>query len=223
VIDPSGLVVMSLTASNPVEMYSRMMAGREEAGGISSEVKEAKIRMADGTEMPAKFVLRDRDLDLAFARPAQKQASPFEFVDLSQDGKADVLDQVLVLSRLGKTANRVSCVSLERIRATVDKPRNYYVMDDRIMSSFENLGAPAFDSSGKVLGLILLRMAPTGGSPSMGDEGVVPIVLPASDVLEVAKQAPEEALKEPKTPEPAKPAAKESKPKPAAPSKPTKH
>ena len=36
---------------------------------VSSEFKEVKLRLANGKEVPARFVLKDADLDLAFMAP----------------------------------------------------------------------------------------------------------------------------------------------------------
>jgi len=215
VVDPSGLTVVSLAAANPADTYSQMM-GSEERSELTSEVTDVKIRSSDGTEIPAKIVLRDKDLDLAFIRPAQKLASPAVALDLKESSAADMLDQVMILHRLGKVANRALFGSLERIQAVVEKPRKFYVVG--LSGPEAPFGAPVFAMNGKPVGIVLLRTMP-GQSAGLGsmfggtsDMGIIPVVVPAEDIAAVAAQAPEEAPKEPA--KPAKPAAPAKPPKP---------
>jgi hypothetical protein len=59
------------------------------------------------------------------------------------------------------------------------------------------MGTPAFTPSGKVVGLLTMRSIQTGrtGMFSMvgGSEGLglLPVILPAADVRDIAQQAPE--------------------------------
>ena len=107
VIDPSGLTVLSLGALNPGALMSRIMGSNSGSSGepqveITSEPTDVKIRLSDGTELPARIVLRDEDLDLAFLRPTRKPEKPLVSIDLNQSAKPALLDQVLVLTRLGR-------------------------------------------------------------------------------------------------------------------------
>src|SRR5437899_2682910 len=124
VIDPSGLTVVSLATTDPGSMvkdaYARAIAAR--GGDMSqfkfeSELSDVKIVLADGTEIPADVVLRDKDLDLAYLRPSDKPAKPVPFIDLKRDAKAQVLDEVIVVNRLSQTANRAPAISVGRIEA----------------------------------------------------------------------------------------------------------
>lgn len=197
VIDPSGLVVASLAAVDPTELMNRMMAG-EDTGGmkVTSEVTDLKIRLADGTEIPAKVVLRDKDLDLAFIRPVKKVDKPLVAIDMSKSTTANLLDQVILMARLGNIANRSLAVSTDRIQSVVEKPRLFYVPGIAAMSS--ELGAPAFALDGNVIGILLLRSLP--GRPTMSSMwmgmssmGILPVILPASDIVKAAKEVPESA------------------------------
>src|SRR5882724_9273605 len=62
VIDPSGLIVLALSAVDPSELYRRL----SEDYKIEVEVSDVKIMLEDGTELPAEILRRDKDLDLAF-------------------------------------------------------------------------------------------------------------------------------------------------------------
>jgi S1-C subfamily serine protease len=197
VIDPSGLTVLSLGSLNPGAMMSKLMG----AGGgngqpsveITSEPTEVKIRLANGRELPAKIVLRDEDLDLAFLRPTTRPDTPLVALDLTDAAKPALLDQVLVLSRLGRVGGWTAGAALYDVGAIIEKPRTFYVL----AGASSGMGTPAFLTNGRVVGLLTMRQIEAGrasmasmmgGTESMGMLGVI---LPAADVLEIAKQAPE--------------------------------
>src|SRR2546427_125887 len=71
VLDPSGLTVLSLSATDPGHLIQSMMSGSDEESRfkMETELSDVKILLSDGTEVPAEVVLRDKDLDLAFIRP----------------------------------------------------------------------------------------------------------------------------------------------------------
>jgi len=193
IIDPSGLTVISLSTIDPSAMMKARMRGQAGELKIDSTVKDAKIVLADGTELPAEVVLRDKDLDIAYVLPVEKPAKPLPAIDLAKSAKPQVLDEVICLNRLGKVANRVASVSVERIDALVDRPRPFYVLGS---GGSSGIGSPVFSTAGLPLGIILIRNAPNEGEANAasafsgaGGMGVMPIVLPAADVLEDAKQA----------------------------------
>ena len=209
VIDPSGLTVVSLSSVSPDSMFDSMY-GEEDGPQISTEITDVKIRLSDGTEVPAKIVLRDKDLDLAFVRPSTKPKEPWKFVDLKDSATADVLDQVVTITRLGKVANRAISVSLIRIQAVLEKPRKFYVVD-----MYGDTGSPVGTLDGKILGIALLKMSAAASKSGSYRDSIMPVVLPAEDIAAVALQAPEDAPKEPE-----KPVAKEEpKAAPKAPAK----
>jgi S1-C subfamily serine protease len=204
VIDPSGLTVLSLGSLNPGGMLSKLMGSMGSTSGgngqpsveITTEPTEVKIRLANGREMPAKIVLRDEDLDLAFLRPTTRPETPLVSIDLRDAAKPALLDQVLVISRLGRVGGWTAGAALYDIGAIIDKPRTFYVLAGG-GSVGSVMGTPAFLASGKVVGLLTLRQiepgrasmaSMMGGSESLGMLGVI---LPAADVLEIAGQAPE--------------------------------
>jgi S1-C subfamily serine protease len=160
---------------------------------FDTELTDVKILLEDGTELPAEVVLRDKDLDLAFIRPKTKPAQPMPAVDLTNAGQADVLDQVITLNRLGKAAGRAYAASVERISAVVQKPRLFYVPESTMTTT--TLGSPAFLPDGKILGICVVRAVSSDGGGmglfSLQPQGLTGIILPAADVLKVAKQAPE--------------------------------
>lgn len=189
IIDPSGLAVTSLSEVNPTETFSRMFSEGSEFA-MSSRAVDAKYKMPDGTEIPVDFVLRDADLDLAFLRPKKSPAKPMDFVDLSQAGTPQMLDEVLVLSRLGSAASRSLAATEDRIRAVVTKPRTFFLLN---YSQHTSLGGPVFTLDGKAAGISVLRFAPgrveerrsRGGM----DDVMAVVALPSASVAKIAEQA----------------------------------
>jgi S1-C subfamily serine protease len=197
VIDPSGLTVLSLGALNPGAMMNKMMGGGgsgQERMEFGSEPSDVKLRLSDGRELPARIVLRDEDLDLAFLRPTTKPDKPLVAIDLADEGKPALLDSVIVLTRLGRVGGWTPAASLQTIGAIIEKPRTFYVIET---GSAGGMGTPAFTPSGKVVGLLTMRSIQTSraGMFSMvgGSEGfgLLPVILPAADVRDIAQQAPE--------------------------------
>jgi hypothetical protein len=200
VIEPDGLSVMSLSTLNPAGMMNRIMGqagGGEEKFVMTSEPTDLKIRLADGREIPAKIVLRDEDLDLAFIRPTAKAEKPFRSLALGDEGRPQPLEPVVSISRLGRVGGWVPTASLQSVNAIIERPRTMYVISgsDGFGGGF---GTPVFLLNGKLAGLLVLRSM-AGNRPGMysmmgGSEGfgLLPIILPAADIREVAKQANED-------------------------------
>jgi len=200
IIDQAGLTVISLASTDPTGLFSKMFQGGEEDSfkfEMNSEIKNIKMILADGNEVPAKIVLRDKDLDLAFVYPTEKLPGPVHPIDLSESANPEILDQIVILERLGKTAGRIHSVSLSRIKAIVKKPRTVYVPGTVAMSG--DSGTPVFTLDGKLVGIYLLgviksKVSNIGmGNMMSGMEGlgIIPGILPAEAIVEVAKQASE--------------------------------
>ena len=129
-IDPSGLTVTALSGIDPSRIYRDMMAARGMDGAdfkMESEVTSAKILLEDGTELDARVLLRDSDLDLAFVRPTAPPESPLPYVDLTDDAEPALLDDLVALNRLGKVARRAYAAIFECVEAIVTKPRTFYI------------------------------------------------------------------------------------------------
>jgi hypothetical protein len=197
VIDPTGLTVLSLSALNPGAMMNKLMTSAgggngQDQIGITSEPTDVKIRMSDGREVAARIVLRDEDLDLAFLRPTVAPDKPLTSVNLSEGGKPAMLDEVVVLSRLGRVGGWTPSASLHNIGAVIEKPRTFYVL----AGATGGTGTPAFLPNGRIVGLLTMRQVDAGRASMMsmmgGTEGLglLAVILPAADVLEIASQAP---------------------------------
>lgn len=196
IIDPSGLTVLSLAATDPGQMMQNVIAGMSDGDSklkLETELSDVKILLDDGTEVPAEVVLRDKDLDLAFVQPKAKLTAQLSPLDLSKSAKVDVLDQVIALNRLGNAAGRAYAASVERIAAVVERPRLFYVPETSLTTT--TLGAPAFTLDGKLVGLFVMRTLKGRSGSGMGMLGMQPenitgIILPADDIQKAAKQVP---------------------------------
>lgn len=188
VIDPSGLAVCALSDVDPSHRM-KMMGEEDEDFKLQADVMSVHYVLGEGKEIPAKIVLRDQDLDLAFIRPTETQAEPLKAVDLTQAASPQVMDELVVLGRLGEAANRAPYVAMDRVTAIVTKPRTLYIAG--ISTWVAGLGIPAFTLDGKVVGITVMRSIPTAaGSSESGSATSMPVLLPAADVLKVSKQAP---------------------------------
>lgn len=182
IIDSSGLLVTAMSQVDP----SREMEGREynTAKGpvrfdVSATLKEIKVVLQDGTEIPAEQVMKDSDLDLAFFRvkadSKEAQEVKFKALDLTDSGKVKLSDEVVTLSRTEEILNRVPAVTRGQVTSITEKPRIF------VRATSAQLGCPTFTLDGKLIGL--------GVSRYMRGKSSVLIVLPAADVQEIALQA----------------------------------
>ena len=192
VIGPSGLTVISNWAMDPLSAAMEAgaaMSGAAEQFKVETDVVGVKIVLADGTEVPARIVLKDKDLDLAFAKPKEEAVGRFAYLQFTKAAdEPQVLDDLILIGRLGRAVKRVNSLSIGRVTATVKKPRKFYVCD--IASGFTHIGCPVFTGEGETLGLLVMRKNPAGGSAAvMMMGGMQPVVLTAEDLLEVAEQA----------------------------------
>lgn len=180
VLGEDGLIVLSL---NEVDPSDSIQARMRTPGDINVNYTEVLILLPDGSEVPANFLLKDEDLDLAFIRPIQEasapQATSFQKVDYSPDmiTELEALDEVVSLGKLGRNLYRKSTLQRGWVNAVITKPRDYLVIEN------VTPGTPVFDHSGQWIGITAFRKE--RGKPS----GV--ITVPAKDVMEIASQVRE--------------------------------
>ena len=186
VIDPSGLVVTTNTAIDPVGAMAQ--AGSDENGKMTSKVSSAKILTPDGDEVPCKVVLRDTDKNLAFLRPIAPLKSPMPFIDLKTAAKAQIGDNVYFMSRLAQVGNRATQVNALRLISVLEKPRLLYVPESGATAF---IGSAAFGESGQPLGLVTARVGSSKRRTFNGGENFLAVIVPADDLLEAAAQAPQ--------------------------------
>ena len=223
IVDPSGLTVVSLVTLDPSSMMgektSISIGGQTIEITIRADLSNIRMWLPDGTDIPAKLVLKDPDLDLAFVLPEKQEGKKLPRFSAVQPGKAPVLrelDDVITLSRLPKAINRETYVELDQVSGIVRKPRTFYCCALESAPPFL-LGSPAFSRDGSLAGFWLIHKGPS--SQASGLQGLLamartgPVVLPCADVMDVARQA----LKNPagQSPQKTEDPKPESKDKPA--------
>lgn len=185
VISKDGLIVVSLSSLDVAStLDGRMVNGPKGPIKLSAKgtTKEVKILMPDGSEVEAKVVSKDTDLDLAFIRPEKPEEVKLTPVDTANSAPIALMDDVIVLGRLGKDLNREPVVMTNEVVSVITKPRTY----GKIGS--QSLGMPVFNKEGKFLGIGINRFGPKADGDN---QGAAPsnVVLPAADLLESAVQA----------------------------------
>jgi S1-C subfamily serine protease len=201
VLTPGGLTVVSDATTNP----SVLSGAGDSENRLDSEVTDVKLVLRDGREIAARFVLRDQDLDLAFAVPEQAGLE-LPYVDLKAQAAPvpGALDDLIYLYPLGRSLGREVAVALDRVRAVARKPRTFVASE--ILVGMQSLGCPVFDAAGRVVGLSVLRRAPRSTASAGGFRDIfdafAPVVLMSSDLLDVAGQALRHAATPTPTPTP---------------------
>ena len=144
--------------------------------------KEVKILMPDGSEVAAKVAFKDPDLDLAFIRPEKADSVKLTPVNTADNAPLALLDDVIILGRMGKDLNREPVVFTNEVISIISKPRTFAKVGG------QSLGMPVFNKDGKFLGIGINRFSAKGDTDS---QGPMPsnVVLPAADLLEAAAQA----------------------------------
>lgn len=174
VISPTGLTVTSLAAIDPRSTIPAGANMRIE----EPDFKEVKLRLADNTEVPARVVLKDADLDLAFIAPDGAGAAAdrqFAHVKLEDAAEAAVLGAYYDVSRAPKALQRTPTVRLINMSGIVEKPRRLFLLADY------SPGCPVFDAGGRILG-VSVRHIVNGRQIGL-------VILPAAAVADIARQA----------------------------------
>jgi hypothetical protein len=192
VIDSSGLTIVSLSDADPTAMYS-MIYGSD-GPDIQASATDVKLLTSDGTQIASKVVLRDRDLNFMFIRPVTKLNKAMPWVNLASNPSVRVLDSVFVAGRLGKALNRAVGIQEVQIMSVLEKPRKRYVLDRAIVCG---VGSPVFSLDGKAIGITTYKLTTVsaesrGESDSSAMSQRSLIIVPCSDVLKVARQAPQD-------------------------------
>ncbi|MGO8748178.1 MAG: serine protease [Thermoguttaceae bacterium] len=201
IIDPCGLAVTSLTNLNPESLF-KLRFSRLGGTQIDFEcrVQAVKYRLTDGTEVPARIVLKDEDLDLAFLAPikppdgqiqAKMAAIPLDKAAAS----VEVLEPTILVARSSAGLNYAPTLGLGRIAAVLAKPRTCYLSDGG------TLGLPVFNREGKIMGLFCRCISAEGGDSSNLSEltsnllATSRLILPAADIAKLVSEAKAEMKK----------------------------
>ena len=160
VLDQDGLIVASLSSLDTSSALDGRTVNTQKGPmklSVKGEIKEVKIIMPDGSEVPAKVVLKDADLDLAFLKP-EKPGTKFTPINTKDQAPLGLLDDVIVLGRLGKDLNREPYASTNEIIAIVNKPRTFG------KCGAQAIGLPIFNAEGKFIGFGVNRCLNQGAT-----------------------------------------------------------
>jgi len=187
-IDSQGMVVTSLANVDPSAFSERLNPGEEPQYTV--EVRSITYILEDGTEIPAKLVLRDNDLDLAYLRPLEKPESEFAFIDMNQNAEAQIFEEAVAIARMGRIAKRTPLAMSGEIQGVVEKPRSFYIPDSELVSA--GSGVPVFNENGEILGVVLIRVFPGGQRVALrSDDPYMQVIIPSIDIHEGTLSAPE--------------------------------
>lgn len=189
VVNEQGLVIVSNSQADPmVAMRRRFQQGGPQ--NAKTEFTDIKIICNDNTEVPAQIAMQDEDLDIIFIKPKENKRK-FAYISLDKTAKPQLLDDVVVIAKLDASTGRTPLIFHTRVMAIISKPSTYYVIFGI------SAGVPAFDENGKCFGLLLSRIG--GGSAAMNNTNniasamaMLPMILPAEDILDVMADLEEE-------------------------------
>ncbi|MGC4015581.1 MAG: serine protease [Luteolibacter sp.] len=184
VIGKDGLIVGPLSALDVASAVDGRTVNTPKGPVLlsaKSNTKEVKIIRADGSEVSAKVAFKDTDLDLAFIRPEKPEEAKLTPVNTEDSAKLGLMDDVIVLGRMGKDFNREPLVMTSEVISILTKPRTF----GRIGAP--SLGMPVFNGDGKFIGIGINRFPPK--SDESGSTQATNVILPAADLLESASQA----------------------------------
>jgi hypothetical protein len=182
VITPEGLTVASLSAVDSNLIFEALRAQMSQSvaslGLDKAEIKGMRLRLADGTEIPARIVGKDPTRDLVFIVPENPPAAggrTFTCVDLREaPDAAMVLGNYYHLMRLSEAMQRAPVVRPSTVTGIIERPRRLLLISTDMFS--DGVGCPVFDSQGKVLGICLRYVV---GSQAKGI-----VVTPAVEVVD---------------------------------------
>ncbi|BCW99789.1 MAG: hypothetical protein KatS3mg024_2616 [Armatimonadota bacterium] len=188
VVSPSGLVLVSLSAVDPSDMYAeymKQMGEQSEQMSFTAELKSITVRLSDGSEVPAEVAIRDRDLDIAVLKPRAQIPGSLPYVDLSASTDVGLLDDLLLVSRLGKEGSWIAVAGLEKVKGIFTKPRKMYFVPYSPSGEDTDVGALALTPDGKIVGMHLYRRV--AGAAGRGPSYFM-VVMPAKELLAVVRQ-----------------------------------
>lgn len=185
VVDASGLTVVASTAIDPTASFRAAMQARGAQVKVDAKVNEAALLLPDGTEVDGDVVFKDEGLGMAFVRPREVPKG-VEPVSLKKAGAPQVLDDVVLVGRYGRAANRAPWVDVTRVRAVVRGPHPFAICGEESSAA---IGTVAYGADGAPLGVFVGRTAADGESAMRGPAQGMVILRPLADLIEAARQA----------------------------------
>ncbi len=191
VISQDGVIVVSGLTAEPSKFFNKMQTGSSLKFEIKSQISGIKIILPNREEIDGKIILQDEKHDLYFIKAMPEKEIKFKYINLKDSTKAEIMDEVILIDRLGDIGRREIFVSTARVGAIIEKPRKYYILTEQMVSP----GSPVFSISGKIIGINLIKSRKTPSSsssfsllPTFSSLGFLPVVVPGKEIFEVYKQ-----------------------------------
>lgn len=149
---------------------------------VVENATEISVTLADGRELPARLVGRDKDTDLAVIKV---EGGDFPFVTFEEDAQPRVGDWVIAVGNpfgLGGTATAGIVSATAREIPAPDNPYTDFLQIDAAINT-GNSGGPTFDIYGRVIGVNSAIFTPSGGSVGIGFAIPASIAKPITDQL----------------------------------------
>lgn len=149
---------------------------------LSSETSELNLVDASGEEYPAKLILHDDDLGVAFLAidPSSEAAANFKVtpIDISGDPEIQLLQELVSIGRYNSNMRFTTSLRTAPVSAVVERPRLKYAI------SGMSLGQTAFTADGEFVGLVVPHT-------EKGKTRGVPVILPSKYIRNLVDQAKE--------------------------------
>ncbi|MFN7021357.1 MAG: serine protease [Phycisphaerales bacterium] len=189
-IEADGLVLCSNTKMGGFMAMMSAMRG----GGFNANPTDIKVLSGDDTEgLKGRIIARDTDLDLCWIRIDDEKAKgrTFAALDLKASATPALGDKLYAVQREGKFFDHALVVSEGRVGGKARKPRPLIIPSGIGI----DLGMPAFNGEGKLLGVAVLQMPSRedddGGDMSGmfgGFGGGMGMLLPAEEVARATER-----------------------------------
>ena len=181
------------------------------SAGKTAERKYQEQRLnyvlRDGTEVPARIILQDDDLELTVVAPVLKPgAKPpvLPSLDMEVGAKAALFDDVLLLSRLDHDHHYTVSADTGKIVARVTQPRTFYLTDGNPAGN-NLLGTPVLLTDGRLLGVVAVvprpppprRRSPTPFQSEFSVQQEALRVVPTAALADLMEQARKALAKKP--------------------------
>jgi hypothetical protein len=147
------------------------------------EITEIKLVLKDGSEVLAELLMRDEKLGVAFVAPKQRG---MKLAHVSLDNKTpipEILDDAIFLNRFGEPLKRGAEVGVITVSAVLKQPHML------VVGSSTEGGCAVFDSSGRPLGVTVLRRTRDSKNVPIETSNFTAVVLTAETLRPAMAQA----------------------------------
>lgn len=190
VIDPTGLVLLS----------------NDNFGEGTVKIRDVKVLLgSDPKEWGAVIVARDKTLDLAYVQILELDGKALPAVNLESGHDPKVGENLFGVTRAGRGFDYAPALRRLYVTSRIDSPRLFWDFS----GEFGEAGLPAFDLTGKPVGVLVNQQSAEGSDEDGGnhqDIFVLPLAAVSKSIAQAKKRVAEcvakakEAAKEPEAP-----------------------